>query len=462
MTHPDSSGPFVPRNAGSIDRRTVLRGAGVAAALPWLEAMAPAQSRLGTGGGRSEAIKRMCFVYFPNGAGLPREGDPKWGQWRWFPNGEGEGFKFNKTLEALEPFRKQLSVIGGLSHPLSRELLGHLAGDSWLTAGDLRFGNYKNRVSVDQVAAHHLKKHTRYPSMVLSVDGGVGYKSRVATLSFDWNGRPIPSEHKHRAIFERYFTPGGGASTEARRKSLQQGRKIVDLVQEDGKRLQRRLGKADQEKLAQYLASLSSVEEQVKRNEQWLDVPMKDFDASGINLDPNPRVDPKAYVRAMYDLMALGFEIDLTRVMTYQVGREDGMGFADNFPNLALGIKKGHHTISHDKAKGHWEEWGRFDQWHAQQFSYFLERLNNIRDENGPVLDNTMVLYGSCCSTTHNARNYPLVLAGGGKLGFKHGAFHKYDEKTPFSNLLLTMLQQVGIQAESFGDSTGSMPELLG
>lgn len=444
------------RKSWQLNRRTFLRGMGVTCAVPWLEGMS-----FGAKPSDEERPRRLCFVYFPNGASLPEEDDPEYGRWRWFPHGRDGEFRFTNVLASLEPFREKLSVLGGLSHPLSRELLGHLAGDTWLTAGDVRGDHYRNTVSVDQVAAHQLKRFTRYPSLVLSTDGGVGYKSRVSTLSFDFNGRPIPSEHRHRQIFERYFSPSGDGTSDERRRSLAQGRKIVDLVLEDSKRLQRRLGEHDRRKIDEYLASLDAVEEQIRRNESWLDVRMKEFDASHLQLDVSATVDPKGYLRATFDLIVLGFQTDITRVVTYMTGREDGMGFADNFPNLALGIKKGHHTISHDKATGHWGEWGRYDRWHAEQFAYFLERMNTIADEHGPLLDGTLVLYGSCCSTTHNARNYPLVLAGGGELGIRHGRYTIHDESIPFSNLLLSMLRAVGVDAESFADSTGELPDLL-
>jgi len=443
------------RKSWLLDRRAVLRGAGVAASLPLLDVMRPL---LPSG----EPARRMVFVYFPNGASTPNEHDPKWGQWRWLPHDPGEDYEFTNVLKCLEPWREKMTLMGGLSHPLSRNLLGHLAGDTWLTAGDLRGDVYKNRVSVDQVAALQLKKHTRYPSLVLSTDGGVGYKSRTSTLSFDHAARPIPSEHKQRLIFERYFSQGGGAPTDERKKALAQGKKVVDLVLEDSRRLQRRLGKKDQEKLDQYLQSLDSVEEQLRRNEAWLDRPLPKFDSSHVDLDIAPDVDPAAYLRSMYDLIALALQLDLTRVVTYMTGREDGMGFADSFPNRALGIKRGHHTISHDGHEGHWEQWGRYDRWHAEQFAHFVKRLDETEDERGSLLDQTQILYGSCCSTTHNARNLPLALLGGGRLGLQHGHYRKYDESTPFSNVFVGMLNAVGVATERFADSTGGMPEIFG
>tara|TARA_R110002072_G_scaffold100429_6_gene221235 strand:+ start:36396 stop:37754 length:1359 start_codon:yes stop_codon:yes gene_type:complete len=446
-----------------LNRRSFLRGTGVAVALPMLDAMQPKLSASSRPGTPPEAIRRMCYVYFPNGASMPKENDKKWGKWRWLPHVPGKDYELTEVLKSLAPFRDKMTLLGGLSHPLSRNLLGHLAGDTWLTAGDMRGDVYKNRISVDQVAALQLKKHTRYPSLVLSTDGGVGYKSRTSTLSFDHAARPIPSEHRQRLIFERYFTPGGGVTTAERKKSLAAGKKIVDLIVEDSKRLQGRLGKADKEKLEQYLQSLDSVEEQLRRNVEWLDRPLPKFDASHIDLDIGAGVDPGAYLRSMYDLIVLALQLDLTRVVTYMTGREDGMGFADSFPNRALGIKRGHHTISHDAHEGHWQQWGRYDRWHAEQFAYFVKRLNEVKDPDGtPLLDTTEILYGGCCSTTHNARNLPLALVGGGKLGIQHGHYRKYDEATPFSNVFVGMLNAVGVKTDTFVDSTGGMPEIFG
>ena len=282
-----------------------------------------------------------------------------------------------KSLSHLERHRNNMSIIGGLSHPNSRTVLGHMAGDSFLTGGDLR-GLYKNTISVDQVAAAELSQYTRFPYLSLSTDGGVGYKSRTSTLSFNSSGKPIPSEDNLRDIFERYFSPSGGTSTAERQKSINQGKKIVDLVLEDSKTLKNKLGSNDQSKLDEYMTSLNEVEMQLVRNEKWLDIPMKDFDASLINLDVDPTSAPQDYVRSMMDLIVLGFQTDCTRVINYMMAREDGMGFVDNFPKIALGLQ-GHHTISHDVTTGHWEEWGRLDRWYSKQFSYFLDKMKNTK-----------------------------------------------------------------------------------
>lgn len=446
------------KSSWHLSRRTFLRGAGVAVATPYLYGMEKSLSALDG----EAAPKRLAYVYFPNGCSLPGEDDAENAKWRWFPSGEGRDYAFTEVLKPLEKHREQLSFFSGMSHPKSRKLLGHLAGDTWLTGGDLRFDQYKNTISVDQAAALALKKHTRYPSLTLSTDGGVGYKSRVSTLSFGPTGRPIPSEHRQRSIFERYFsTTAGSGPTEERRKSLSRDKKIVDLVLEDSQRLRKKLGERDREKMDEYLDSLNAVEEQVKRNEAWLDRPMKAFSAEHLNLDPNPRTAAQDYLRATFDLIVLALQTDITRVVSYMMAREDGMGFGDNFPKIALGINKGHHTISHDMADGHWPEWGSFDQWYAKQFAYFLDRLATTEDEHGPLLDSTLCLYGSCCSTTHNARNYPTALAGGKALGVQHGLNRRFDEEQPFSNLLLATLHAVGVKPKSFSDSTELLPGVL-
>lgn len=436
-----------------LDRRTFIKGMGVTCMLPFFEGMAMSNFSKFVS---PKSPKRLCFLYFPNGVGLPPKESEYYKKWNWFPIGEGTDYKLTKSLAPLSLHRNDMSIMGGLSHPFSRNVLGHMAGDSFLTGGDLR-GEYKNSVSVDQVAAERLSQYTRFPSLTLSTDGGVGYKSRTSTLSFNSSGRPIPSEHRQREIFERYFSPNGGSTTKERRKSIDQGKKIVDLVLEDSKTLKNLLGSNDKVKLDEYLSSLNQVEKQLNRNEKWLDVPMEEFDSSLINLDVDPTSAPEDYVRSMMDLMILGFQTDATRVMSYMMAREDGMGFGDNFSKIALGLQ-GHHTISHDRVTGHWGDWGRLDRWYAKQFAYFINKMKNTKDIHGSLLDNTLILYGSACSTTHNARNCPLILAGGSDLGVKHGAYTKFEEKQErLSNLFVSMLNKLDIETESFSDSTGKL-----
>ena len=343
------------RKSWHLDRRTFLKGVGAAVMLPYMESMG--MSTL-TSFAESNAPKRMCFLYFPNGVAMSPGADSKHQQWNWFPHETGTDYTLTNSLAPLERHRNNMSIIGGLSHPNSRNVLGHMAGDTWLTGGDLRGDKYLNTISVDQIAAQKLAKHTRIPSLTLSTDGGVGYKSRASTLSFDSTGKAIPSEHRQREIFERYFSPNNGGTSAERRKSLQQDQKIVDLVLEDSKRLKRNLGYNDNIKLDEYMSSLNAIEEQVKRNEKWLDIPMKEFDASYINLNVDAKVNPEAYLRSTMDLMILGLQTDLTRVMTFMMGREDGMGLFDAFPKLTLDFTS-HHGMTHDRATGYQERLGK-------------------------------------------------------------------------------------------------------
>jgi len=283
-----------------LDRRTFIKGVGAACMLPYLEAMG--MGKLTDIGGVSTAPKRLCFVYFPNGVSVPGVNHKLYKDWNWFPHKQGNDYSFTNSIAPLEPFRKDISILGGLSHPNSRRVLGHIAGDTWLTGGDLRGDTYNNNISIDQLAAQKLSRYTRIPSLTISTDGGVGYKSRASTLSFDNTGKAIPSEHRQREIFERYFAPSGGTTAE---------KKIVDLVLEDSKRIKSRLGYNDKSKLDEYMTSLNRVEEQVKRNEKWLDIPMKGFDASHINLNVDATIDPEAYLRSTMDLMVLGFQTEL-------------------------------------------------------------------------------------------------------------------------------------------------------
>lgn len=435
-----------------LSRRRFLQGVGVACFLPYLEAM---EKHVKVEAMTGAMAKRACFIFTPNGVSLPPEGNPARKDWHWFPHETGRDFKFNKVHEALEPYREQLSYWGGLSHPKSRQLLGHIAGDTWLTGGDVGGSEYKNSISVDQVAANELGKKTRYSCLSLSCDGGVGYKSRASTLSFNNSGKALPTESSPRQLFERYFASGSESSKKERRKQLQQGKKIVDAVMSETKTLNRKLGVADQAKMDEYMSSLSDVEGRIERTEEWIDIPLKDVDISGVNLDITQSA-PQEYIRTMFDIMLLTFQTDSSRVVSYMIAREDGMGFGDKFPAI-LGMKGGHHKMSHDRNKGGYERLSKYDQFLANQYAYFLERLSKVEDENGPLLDTTMTMFGSCCSTLHNARNYPLIVAGGKKLGIDHGKYTVHKESVPLSNLYVSMLHALDVPAEKFADSTGNL-----
>lgn len=443
-----------------ISRRTLLRGAGVACALPALEAMAG--TRGGTrGGARSTPSRprRFCALYVPNGVSIPPPEHPDHATWSWFPIGKDRDYTFTRTLESLEPYRQQLTIVGGLSHPRSRNLLGHAAGDTFLTGGDIG-GEYKNSISLDQVAARQIGKATRHASLTLSCDGGIGYKSRVSTLSFGPSGNALPSESSPRQIFERTCNPGGQLSDEAERRRLRQERKVVDLIKADSQELSRKLGRSDQERLDEYLGTLAELEDRIDRAESWIGKPVKKGETSHLQLGA-VQANPGEYIRTMLDLIVLAFETDATRVATYMLSREDGMGWGDQFPIIALGLSNGHHKLSHDRDEGFFARWARYDQWLAKHCAYFLDRMSKTRDDHGSLLENTIVLYGSACSTTHNARNYPLVLAGGQRMGLKHGQYRQFSEAIPLANLFVSLLGALGLPATSLADSTGRLDAIF-
>lgn len=437
-----------------LSRRTFLRGtAGISLALPMLECM-------GAEASQREKPSRFVGVFFANGVSLPPEKHEDHEKWHWFPMGEGRDYRFTQTLESLEPFRDDLTVFGGLSHPLGRKLVGHATGDIFLTGGDVRGSKYQNSVSLDQVHAGRQGRHTRVPSLVLSSNGGVGYKTRTSTISFNREGEAIPTERMPREIFNRLFGQTKESSLKSEKKRLQRERLLVDLVLDEAKSLRRNLGHHDQQKLDEYLTSVNEIERRIDRTESWLGTPLPSVDPESINLEAK-QDGPEDYIRTMYDLIFLSFQTDTTRAASFLISQEDGKGASDKFPAIALGLS-GHHSLSHGGGKeGGFERWGRYDQFLAQQHAYFLDRLKKEVDGEESLLDRTISLYGSATSTTHNARNYPLVLAGGSKLGLKHGQYRRYTESTPLSNLFTTVLQRLGAPIDRFADSTGTLAEIV-
>lgn len=442
-----------------LNRRTFLRGTGVSLGLPWLECMGG--STLAAGNTKTKA-KRLCAFYFGFGVSLPKE-DSDQAKWRWFPQGEGKDFKFTETLQPLEKHRNSLSILGGLSHPNGRRMGAHDTGDTFLTGAFLNNKMLQNTVSVDQVAAATAAKQTRFASLVLSTDGGVGEPTRSSTLSYDHKGRPLPALNQPQQIFDRFFGIGD-ADVLRQQRRLRSAAGMLDRVLEDSKSLRRRLGNQDREKLDEYLASVEKIEKDVKRSQQWLEVPrpeLNDEDREMLHLEADDEA-PKNFIRTMYDLIYLAFRTDSTRVATYQItNMADCSSKAAKFPQLE-GFKASLHTLAHDWNKpGGAEALSLWDRFMAEQFSYFLDRMSASKEDESSLLDNSVVLYGSSNSTTHNNRNYPLVLAGGRELGMDHGRYLRFDEKIPMSNLLLTMLHCVGTEQASFSDSTNDLTELL-
>jgi hypothetical protein len=209
----------------------------------------------------------------------------------------------------------------------------------------------------------------------------------------------------------------------------------------------------------EYMTSLNEVESRLIASEQWIDVPLKQQDYSHLNLDATSEGEPAEYYCTMFDLIALAFDADITRSITFMLNREDGMGISDTFP-LKLGLSNTHHKLSHAVDKDGQKQFAQYDLFLSHQIAHFLERLNSYKDRNGSVLDNTIVLFGSGASTTHNSRNLPTLVAGGANMGLKHGNYWRKDD-TRMANMYLSILRSLGVEQESFADSTGTLSDSI-
>ncbi len=436
-------------NAFRMDRRAFLKGlGGVTLALPVLDVMgAEVTDRL---------PRRFCAIYTANGMSLPLK-DHGISEWYWFPRvAENGEITYSKSTEPLLPFQKQISFLGGLYHPNGPKADPHTCSDMWLTGAPLQNpkpGTY-NTAGLDQVIALHTKQHCRQPSLTLSIDAGTGFLSRTGTISYSLEGRAIPAENKPRRVFERLFTLDH-ASLKSEHEKLQRRIKLVDAVGESAKALDKKLGKTDRERMEQYLTSLNEVESRLAASEKWIDIPLKKQDYSHLKLDATNEGDPSEYYQTMFDLIALAFDADITRSVAFMLNREDGMGISDTFP-LKLGLSKTHHNLSHATDKDGQLDFAKYDLFLSKQLAHFFTRMNEYKDRSGSVLDNTIVLYGSGASTTHNPHNLPTMIAGGANMGLKHSGYWK-DGETRMSNVYLSILRSMGIEQESFSDSTGTV-----
>ncbi len=435
-----------------LNRRAVLKGlAGVTLSLPLLEAMGKEVAEV--------PPRRFCAMYTANGMSLP---NPKHGidDWSWFPKAEGREFEFGKSTEPLRPFRDKLSFMGGLHHPNGTKADPHLCSDMWLTGAPLhnpKPGTF-NSVALDQVIALHTKQYCRQPSLVLSIDAGVGFLSRTGTISYNLEGKPIPAENNPRRVFDRLFR-GDKASLTVQREQLKRRIRLVDAVFESAKSLNKQLGQSDREKMDQYLTSLDEIEARLTASEKWIDIPLKKQDYTHLNLDATSEGEPREYYRNMFDLIALAFDADITRSVAFMLNREDGMGISDTFP-IKLGLGRTHHNLSHAEDKDGQLAFAKYDLFLSEQIAYFMTRLQQYQDVNGSVLDNTIVLFGSGASTTHNPLNLPTLLAGGANMGLKHGT-HWRKPNTLLSNVYLSILRSLKIEQESFSDSSGVLSDSI-
>jgi hypothetical protein len=434
----------------AIPRRTFLRGAGSALALPLLDAMRPAF----TSAAESAAMtaKRLSFFAVPNGIIMDQ----------WTPTGAGKGFPITPVLEPLAAFRDRMVVIGGLANNEARKLEFEIAGDhpracsAYLTAthpkmtsgADIHCG-----VSVDQVAAKELAKQTQLPSLEIGLETPMigaceSAYSCVYYNTISWRGpeTPLPMENRPRAVFERLV--GDSTDPAERTARIRENRSILDLVSQDLTRLLRSVGQSDRLKLDQYAEAIRSVEQQIQVAEQQAPKALPDIEKPiGV---PERFSD---YARLMLDLQVLAFQGDMTRVATFMVGHEMG-GRA--YPELGFGDQ--HHSLTHhqgDRAKI--EKVIQIDIFHAKLYQYFLEKMRSVPEGDGSLLDHSLLVYGSPLSdgNMHLYRDLPVLLIAGSATGIEGNRHVRYVDDTPMANLYLTLLDRLGVIVERFGDSTG-------
>ena len=406
---------------------------------------------------------RLVTIFFPNGVSLPPEGHGSFKDWHWFPHNPGSDYQLTKTLKPLAERRNDISILSGFSHPNLRSNITHSCSAQFLTGEDQAKG-YKNSISYDQVFAGEIDGVTRFSSLALSTSGGTGSLGRPSTISVNRDGALIPALSDPQQIFDRLFVVDERGA-EARAREIARDRSILDRVSSRLSRLNGTLAAEDRAHLDSYLTATRTLERQLGRANDWLNVPKPKVDPDLFDFGAEPtRELGTNYMRTMFDLIHMALLTDSTRVVTYQTAMENAGGRGNKLP-YAAGLSMHHHQLSHSAArdKGGWERWAKFDQYLAERLSEFLTKMAQTPDPlaEGSLLDNTIVLYGCGTSKTHIGRNYPLVLAGGKNFGLKHGAFHRFEEERPFNDVLLTLLQRVGVETESFGDSEGTVDQIL-
>lgn len=435
---------FVTRR--SIPRRTFLRGVGAAVALPMLDAMVPA---LTAAAQVARPQQRVGFVYIPHGVIM--------GQWT--PAAVGTNFEFTPILKPLESFRDSLVVVSNLTRaePTSNHAV---SSGCWLTGVSPKRTDgpdFEIGVSVDQVIASAIGQDTTLPSLEVATEDFTGLLGAcdpgyscayMNTLNWHTPTTPLPMEINPRMVFERLF--GGGGTLEQRVSRMRADRSLLDFVAADLKDLERGLPSRDRARLGEYLTHVREVERRIERAEAQAHT-QPDVPATPVGV-------PEAYVEhvaLLYDLLALAFEADMTRVFTFMMAREVSQR---TYPEI--GVTEPHHSISHHGNRpaaidGH----AKLNQYHVSMLAQFLDRLRSTSDGDGSLLDHSIIVYGSGMSdgNGHTGSPLPHVVVGGGAGRIRGNRHVETAEGTPMANLLLTVAQKVGVGLDSFGVSTGAV-----
>ena len=440
-----------------ISRRTILRGLGTAVALPWLEAMGPVVRAAEA----TATPRRLAFFYVPNGVHLPS----------WTPGSVGPLGEFPAILRPLAAVQPELLVLSGLTQDGARAH-GDGPGDHARSMASFLTGIHPRKtaglglkagVSVDQVAAAHLGRGTKLPSVELGIDRGAqagncdsGYSCAYSS-NISWRSAttPMAKEVDPRLLFERLFADQlrPGESAAAREKRERYRKSVLDLVAADARQLQGRLGRNDRQKVDEYLTSVRELEQRVSRADTAAHV-----DLAGVRRPTGIPRENRDHIRLMFDVLALAFQADVTRVATFAFANE-GSTKSYRF----IGVPEGHHDLSHhgrDPEKQAKVE--RINTYHVEQFAYFLAKLKGMKEGAGTVLDHSAIVYGSGISDgdRHNHDDLPILVAGRGGGTLATGRHLAFPPNTPLNNLYQTLLTQAGMPAAQLGDSTGLLPGL--
>jgi hypothetical protein len=445
-----------------ISRRAVLRGIGVTMALPWFEAVASSPvldslsaASAGAGFSASGHPLRMAFVFTPNGVNYDH----------WMPTGSGSDYQLSPAMEPLAKVKEHFNVLTGLTLDKARAN-GDGPGDHARSSATFLTGQQARKtagndihvgVSVDQCAAQQIGRRTRLPSIEIGCQSGAragncdsGYSCAYSSnISWFDEDSPVPKMINPAAVFERLFGDGDKVRSAER---YRRKRSILDFVLEDSQRLERQLGAGDRARLDEYQTAVRELERRVRKAQEAADSPRAAVDA------PAPTGIPEVvgeHIDVMYDMLLLAFQTDITRISTFMIGN-DGSNRA--FPEI--GVTEGHHHLSHHQGNEDWIAKIRaIDKFHNERFARFIERMAQTPEGEGSLLDNCMIVHGCGISdgNRHNHEDLPILMAGKGGGAFQTGQLVANERDTPLCNLYMSMLERMGCDVASFGDSTGQL-----
>lgn len=436
----------------TITRRTMLHGLGGMIALPWLQIMG---KTLSAAEKKPEPPRLACF-YIPGAIN----------HYNWFPADEGPNYTISPSHQPLAHLREHFSVLSSLLHIQGR-ISGHEHPYNWLTGTNIKItpGTITNTISFDQVAAQHLGP-TYVPSLALSFEDGVGTR----TLSRNAMGADIPAIGNYRTVYEKLFPPADAQQVKAAKARLELNRSILDTALEETGDLKRLLGFFDGQRLDQYLESIREVERRMQYNGAILDRGRPAFDEAAVRLQPQGKSRMREHIELMMDLIALAFQTDMTRVVTHSLGGEGGPNY-DDYKDWAQAVGapvRGAHDVHHKGSGNRGADnpdvkvLGQRDEMFCACLARLMDKLQGIAASDGTLLDHTVLLLGGSQISSHSGGSFPMLLAGGRKLGFKHGQHIKWPGGTkPASDLYLTILQQLRCPVKSFNESTGPISEIL-